>query len=407
MSTLNLQRFTNVGTLRAIHPELLARLLTPYQDFLLARGVTFPPTGSDEPDYQNLAHALMHPDENTPHDLAEALFYINEMSTPDTMELLLEEVAERNAVIHFHPESTPEDVAIQLWLLDPGLVERKHAERFLTNSKSFEYFQSAAAPRALGAITQSTLDALAQDLDDWFVEKRRGRTSKVFAYPRDEETWFLVRHGDPYKREGGIKDGESTSVFYRPETFDVVIYNHTLGEIRLNANTIGIKSLYRRQFGRHLFGDEDLFPDNGPAKYTLEPLRSDGQSAMVCSDIEGLDWVRLQELQISWGGPFHEVEIRRASDLLAAFAAKDRPIHAHARMVCAKFKIKFSNAKTPRILTLRPPNIASFTRDGDSVLGELWLANRGFVLEQPVLQPAAYHFAPDETINASQSAALV
>ena len=79
-----------------------------------------------------------------------------------------------------------------------------------------------------------------------------------------------------FKREGGIKDGQSTSVFYRPETFDVVIYT---------------------------------IPEN-------------------------------------------------------------------AHLIKAKFQVKFENAKNPRMLTIRPNNIANFTRDGDSVIGEIWLGDR-------------------------------
>ena len=76
-------------------------------------------------------------------------------------------------------------------------------------------------------------------------------------------------------------------------------------------------------------------------------------------------------------------------------------------MVQAKFQIKFVNAKNPRALTIRPSNIASFNRDGDSVLCEIWLARRGFVLNQPpVVEADVYPAAPDETRHAAQGASL-
>jgi len=31
--------------------------------------------------------------------------------------------------------------------------------------------------------------------------------------------WILVRHGMPVKREGAVKDGQSSSVYHRPEMF--------------------------------------------------------------------------------------------------------------------------------------------------------------------------------------------
>jgi len=44
--------------------------------------------------------------------------------------------------------------------------------------------------------------------------------------------WFLVRHGEPFTRESIVKDGESSSVYYRPEKYDVLVYNPETGEIR-------------------------------------------------------------------------------------------------------------------------------------------------------------------------------
>lgn len=377
------QRFTRVGTLRAIDPQLLERFLEPYAGFLRARGVSWPLNGPDPLDYGGLAGAFMRPDEDTPHDLCEALYFIDELATAEGVEQLLAAVAQSRVVIPIRVEATPEDIAIQVWLADRGIVERKHAELQLVRPKSFEYFQSETAPRPLRTIPQEKLLALEKDLNDWFVDNGRGRTSKVFAFPKGDETWFLIRRGDHYKREGDVKDGQQpVSVFLRPEAFDVVVYNGLIGEIRIHAGTEGIKGLYRQQFGRHFFEDDDFFPASRKSKYTLEPLRLDGDSALVCADVEGLDWVRLRELHFYWGGAFNEVEIRRASDLLAALAWRGYPISAKARMVCAKFEIKFTGVKKSRMLTIRPPNIASFTRKGDSVLCDIWLAKRGLAMNQ-------------------------
>lgn len=379
MAILNLQRFTRGGSLRAISPELLVKFLLPYNDVFLSRGVGLDTDAeSGELSYKGLVNVFMHLDADTPHDLAEALYFINEMATAEGMDELLDEAERREVIIDYHPDSTPEDVAIQVWLDDREIVEKKHAERFLHRPKSFEYFQSEEGARAPGRITKNKLQALEKELDDWFEEKKRGRTSKVFAYYKDDEIWFLVRHGEPYKREGGIKDNESTSVFYRSEIFAVVIYNSTIGEIRMNAGTIGIKKLYRCMFGKHLFGDENYFPST--AKYILDPLKNDGEAALVCSDVEGMEWVLLKELHFYWGGQFHETEIRKADDLLACYSWKNRNIPENARLTKAKFQVKFESAKKPRILIIRPNNIANFTRDGDSVIVEIWLAKRGFIL---------------------------
>ena len=127
MATLNLQRFTQVQSLRAIQPELLVKFLLPYNDFFLSRGVSLEmEEESGELDYKGLGNVFMHPDADTPHDLAEALYFINEMaSVDDGMDQLLEEAENSGVTIEYHPESTPVDVAIQVWLADREIVEKK------------------------------------------------------------------------------------------------------------------------------------------------------------------------------------------------------------------------------------------------------------------------------------------
>ena len=49
----------------------------------------------------------------------------------------------------------------------------------------------------------------------------------------------------------------------------------------MHACNKGEKDTYRREFGRHLFGNADFFP--GTAKYTLEPLRTAGRASIVCT----------------------------------------------------------------------------------------------------------------------------
>ena len=47
----------------------------------------------------------------------------------------------------------------------------------------------------------------------------------------------------------------------------------------------------------------------------------------------------------------------------------------------AAFSVKFEDGKSPRSVKIRPPNVATFTRDDDSLLVEKWLSARGFIIE--------------------------
>lgn len=44
--------------------------------------------------------------------------------------------------------------------------------------------------------------------------------------------------------------------------------------------------------------------------------------------------------------------------------------------------MKFSDSKTPHTITVKPSNIAQFTRDSDGALVEEWLLKRGFVIRR-------------------------
>jgi hypothetical protein len=320
----------------------------------------------------------MSPSSSTPPELLDALFLVDEMSTREGMDSLIED----GSLVGFVPadgdDQTPADIAVQAWLFDRDIVERKHAQQFLVRPKSFEYYKTdrtEAPPFALP--TTDTLRALETSMDDWFETKKRGRNTRVFAYQKDEEVWFLVRHGEPFKREESLQGADVEAVCYRPSKYDVVIYNRLLGELRMNARSKGEKNLYREQFGFHLFGDSTYFSIN--KKYTLDPLRKYGVASLSCADVEGIESITLVELHLFWGGAQREIEVRKAADVFSALESRGRDIPEHPRLMKAVFKVKFADCKTPRSVTISPPNIAQYTRDSDAVILEEWLTQRGFI----------------------------
>ena len=177
------------------------------------------------------------------------------------------------------------------------------------------------------------------DLDRWFVKKRRGQTAQVYAYDRPDGVWFLVRHGEPFRHENVIKDGESTCIFFRPEKYDVVICDPQTGEIRINTKSKGERELYRTTFGRHLFGSAEFFSER--SRFDLEPLWRDGRAALMCRDVPGLDWIKLKEIQLGWDGPHEAVEIQRAKDVFAALEHRRAVLPKEPRVIKASFLVKF------------------------------------------------------------------
>lgn len=383
MSTFNPHRFVQPDTLKAISPSRLLNFLQPFHEYLEKRGMIFPEKTSKQIDIQRLAAILVNPDDRVPEEMVDALYFVHEMATPDCMNRLLNAAKEKGFKLEHDPESSPADVAVQLWLVDRDLLENQHALGMITKPRSFMYYCGSYGEEGkFSTPSHETILALESGMDDWFNEHRRGRGSKVFHFDLGKKINFLVCHGMPFKREGSLKDGQSTSVYFRPEKHDVLVYDRELDELCINAGTKGEREMYLEQFGLHLFGDAGYFP--GEEKYTLAPLKRDGSATIVCSDVRGLDWIRLKEISIYWGGEYKEIEIRKATDLFSALEARKTVLNSNARLINAAFEVKFSNSKRPRSVIIRPSNRAQFMRDDDSGIIEEWLTKRGFILHTVV-----------------------
>ncbi len=379
MATFNPRRFAQPDTLKTIKPERLVAFLTPYADFLARHEISMSGNGGAPVDYERLATVLMNRELDAPQELLEALYLVHEMATEDGMDRLLEAAKEQNVILEQDPESSPADVAIQVFLTNREFLERQHANTFIFKARSFLYYCGHDDWQGEFALPgEKTLKAMEKDMDDWFEEKRRGRGSRVFVFEQGRKVNLVIRHGMPFKREGSIQDGKSGSVYYRPECHDVLVYDKNLNELCIKAGSKGEREMYLLQVGRHLFGNDVHFP--GDEKYTLKPLLTDGADSLACDDVEGINWIVLRELAIHRGGKHSETEVRKAKDLFGAFEERNHTLHLKLRLSMAKFEVKFSESRKTRTVTIRPSNQAMYSRDDDSLLVEQWMTRRGFIL---------------------------
>lgn len=378
MPSLNTKRFTEPDILGKIRPQSLVTWLTPAKDYLAARGVMLPPADSGGAvDLEKLATVLADPTPEMPKDLVESLHLVKNMATDEAMEEILDAQVPRKFKLDVGESPTPADVAVQTFLINPALLEELHNEHQLSRPRSFEYFVSdAAPPQPFKPPGKEEIEALEARLDVWYAKKKRGRGCKVMPFPRDGECWFLVRHGLPCKRESSMVEGEPSSIFYRPQKHDVLVYDATQGELRMNCCGKREQEEFRKAFGFHLFGKEEFFPGTG--KFRLKPLLS-GRGCLACGDIEGMESVTLKEVQFLFGGkPWQRVT--RASDDIYALIEKEKLNWPREECIKrATFEIKFSGPQKPRRVTVIPSNKAQYGNDDDSVLVELWLKARKFI----------------------------
>ena len=320
----------------------------------------------------------------------------------------LHELADANK-IETQDDVSPADLALTLWLHDPELLKRPHAEVLLLKPKSFMYFMSdKKAPDEFGVPEQEVLTALEKEMDVWFSKNKRGTGCRILAVSADDEDkiYFLVHHGMPFKREGKIEDGKSKTIFYRPEFHDVLIYDRPNNELAIFNKSSAKKerTMYLDLFSQHLFGQAEYFP--GAEKYTLQPLIDNGVDALACGDIDGLEEVKLIEIQRQFRSAYNDKHTQRSNDLFASLASNDIAFPSSGILVSATFSMKFENAKRPRMVKVRTPNVANFDRKEDSHLIETWLRKRGFVNEQREEEDSAQPVTHQESHDAVSIAAM-
>lgn len=383
MSTYNLRRFAQPDALKNIKPESLIAFLKPHEGYLSERNFTLAINGSGELEYEVLAAILMDSNEKTPIPMIDALYCIQEMSSDEQFDNLHELVNSVNLTVE--ADCTPADLAIAIWLHDQELLKRSHAEVLAFTPKSFMYFQAKKkSKKKLLNPNAEKRQSMEKEMDEWFQKNKRGIGSRVFAFPVQEEnkTYFLIRHGMPFKREGKIEEGKSGSIFYRPEFHDVVIYDNENDELAIFNKSQAKKErhMYLGLFGSHFFADADHFPNDD--KYTLAPLIEQGADALACADISGIEEVKLTEIQLQFRGPLNDRQTYRSKDFFASLSGRNRTFPNYGELVSASFAVKFEKANRPRTVKVRTPNIANFDRKEDSHLIETWLRKRGFVIEQ-------------------------
>src|SRR5215471_4560240 len=139
MTTLKLKCLNKPGVLKRIGRPLLTRFVQQFAPQLKSNGLSLPPPEISDADYFNsLARLLMRP-EDLPDSLNEALVAVDDLSTPQGFESLEESPGWPARQSLLKPDSSREDIALQLWLADREFVIGVHNRLRLTRLTVFEY----------------------------------------------------------------------------------------------------------------------------------------------------------------------------------------------------------------------------------------------------------------------------
>lgn len=382
MSSLRLNRFSRPEIFALIRPELLRRFLEPCQSYFRRKGIDLSDLRHDTglKILSRLSDVFLTPTPDIPSALVDTLFCIHEVAVPGNADVL-EDIAASEGIL-LDADSTLLEIALALWMAAPDAMKALHRRQATTRMRRFEFFTAAEGASSALRMNKERLWQLERSLSLYFEKKGRGYGCRIHRSVHGHEHWFFISHGERYRREAIWDEGRPGTVGFRPEKYDLIIYDERTGELRINARSSAQREHYRKLFGFYLFGQENYFP--GRSKYTLEPLLRDGFGALLTDDIPEIEWVCLSELSyvVDDGAP--EVRTHKANDVFVVLERHGQKIPENARLLKASFRLGFSGQGRPRTLTVRPLNIALYTRDDDGQIVECWLRRRGFIVPEKV-----------------------
>lgn len=375
-----LNKFTSVGVLAKFSPEYLVEFLGRYPDYLASRAVELSvPAGDEAFDYEAIIPLFAQMRDDTPYELLEAAFFIEQMASRSGRDKVVQEARARNIRLDYPPDLSVHDFILLTWLRHPALLEQAKSRLILKRQRAFALY-----PPLLGEVhpysrsSMGTLPQLERRLAAVLPGSERGGVA-VLEYDEGDEAWFLIRRGDFVERQGVLNaSGSPGTIFFRPLRYDVVIYSKIHGELRVNAD----KSLhveYRQEFGDFLFGRHDFFAKRDV--FTLDILLQNDPSFLDCSGLPGLSSIRLTEVCYEFPGTLGIRRVDQATDLVQSNRARNTPlVPVGATIRYAKFDVQFEGSSERRSARVTTGNVATYSRESDSTALENWFRQAEILL---------------------------
>jgi hypothetical protein len=357
------------------------KFLSPHYEYIASRGLTLPHAGKlTDFQFELLGEILKAPDGQTPAELMRAVHMVNELARESMMETLLDQIDELADAFHRDERIMPADVAIEAILRHREHVEVIHRLQALNARRTYSYFQanSEVVPSLQEPLELSRV-SFENAVGSYFESKRCGRGTIAAMHLCEDSLDLTVSHGRPWQLQDVLVDGVRDILSFQPLQDDLLHFNRATGELKINATTAIQKEMYRASFGRFFFGDENMFPPGDI--WTTEPLRVNSEAALSVVNIPELLSATLTSVTLFIAGAKPELVTTRRADLIEILderIAYYESLDIDVRIAEARIELRFIDGRRTRSVTIKPPNIAVYTRDGDADVIELFLHERGF-----------------------------
>jgi hypothetical protein len=380
MSDLYL-RLTNQNFFSNVAYRRLYEFLSPFADYLRTRGINLPrgPIGDDM--REQIRIALRHPDDDTPRKLLQSAHFVNDLCTERGMEKLLDRIDGLAEKFKNDENATIADVAVEAFLYHRDEAEEILRWERVQSRKSFQYFQARTdQPPKLLLPLESRRLAFEKEVLQFHIEKRCGRFVDVTLEENEAMLRLLVTHGSPLKAIKLVEDGRPVDRHSRQRGEAMLEFNKLAGELKINAATSTRRQMYRAAFGECFFDDEEMFPDG--EIWTAEPLRNNAHHALSVAGIPQLIHASLVSIKIASDDAipdYAKTERDALADVLEDRLAYYDDFYNEVRIIEARIALTFRDSRRVRMCTIKPPNFATFGRDGDADVIETFLRKRGFM----------------------------
>jgi len=374
-----LTKFTSLGVLQNFSVPCLIEFLTRFKAYLKARKVKL---SAETFEYEQVISLFTQVDSDTPQELLEAAFFIEEMATRSGRAKVIKEAKARKIILGYDSEDlSVHDFILITWLRHPDLLEAAKSRVLTWRKRSF-----CTCPPTRGEVHPlvrseiGSVSALEQGLADVLPGCDSGSV-KVIEYDdvESDELWWLIRRTDFLERVPVMgASGNPEVVFVRPLKYDVIVYDKLHGELRINTDK-SLHGEYRQEFGQFLFGRQDYFAERDV--YSLDVLFDNDPAFLDCSGIAGIDAIRWTEVGFAFPGSFGITRVDRSPDMVRSKRLKGKPfVPPGVAIRYAKFDVFFEGAKSPRSVQVMSGNIANYSREADSSALDYWLRHSGIMI---------------------------
>lgn len=255
-----------------------------------------------------------------------------------------------------------EALAMRLFLFHPDAFEYAYDKFCIFNAENKVSEHNITADGL--TVTPDKLNTFKTRISEYYAGLAKGQECIVRHHHEDSKIYIVVFHGS-YSRSVPTWEGHDIkTLFYRPATEDVLIYDKQSGTLSIKAPYRRDKENYIKTFTEVIVGDgnQATRPDRDTT-YTLEPLRN---GTLSFAGNEEITRITLLEVKLSMNGTTSTEVALRSPDLMRTL--KDdlygRISLDSGKLLHAKFKFNLKvNGRTRGVtFVVTPPNVTDLHR---------------------------------------------